>query len=274
MANGVLLSPGQGETITAREQRDVVIKVAHTLFDITWSRYAPGQRGPEPHIHGSHTDSFYVLDGEVTFTLGSDERQVRAGAGTIVIVPAGVVHTFGNEGSADAVYLNLHAPSMGFADSLRARRDGVAYDPGQFDSFDPPADGGPASSRVVVRGPGEGEAIYAGPSRVVFKAEVGDGDGTFSLTELTLAPGFPGPAPHRHREHVDSFYVLDGTLTLRLGDETVEARAGSFAVAEPGVTHTFSNPSQETVRALNVMAPGGFEQYLKEAAAATGDRKS
>jgi mannose-6-phosphate isomerase-like protein (cupin superfamily) len=62
--------------------------------------------------------------------------------------------------------------------------------------------------------------------------------------------------------------VLEGTLTLRLGGETVEARAGSFAVAAPGVVHTFSNPSDETVRALNVMAPGGFEQYLKEAAAA------
>ena len=95
-------------------------------------------------------------------------------------------------------------------------------------------------------------------------------DGTFSLTELTLAPRFPGPVPHRHREHVDSFYVLDGTLTLRLGKETVEARPGSYAVVVPGVTHTFSNPSDETVRALNVMAPGGFEQYLKEAAAATG----
>src|SRR5256884_6891725 len=124
MATGVLLNPGQGETITAREQRDVVIKASHPLMDVTWSRYAPGQRGPEPHVHRRHADSFYVLDGEVTFTLGSDEREVRAGAGTIVIVPAEVVHTFGNEGSGDAVYLNIHAPSMGFADSLRARRDG------------------------------------------------------------------------------------------------------------------------------------------------------
>src|SRR5690242_11676045 len=110
MANGVLLNPGQGETITAREQRDVVIKASHELMDVTWSRYAPGQRGPDPHIHRRHTDSFYVLDGEVTYTLGSDEREVTAGPGTIVIVPAGVVHTFGNDGAGDAVYLNFHAP--------------------------------------------------------------------------------------------------------------------------------------------------------------------
>src|SRR4051794_1303243 len=103
MANGVLLEPGRGETITSREQRDVVIKVSHELIDMTWSGYAPGQRGPDPHIHKGHTDSFYVLDGELAFRLGSDEQEVRAGPGTIVIVPAGVVHTFGNEASADAV---------------------------------------------------------------------------------------------------------------------------------------------------------------------------
>jgi mannose-6-phosphate isomerase-like protein (cupin superfamily) len=66
------------------------------------------------------------------------------------------------------------------------------------------------------------------------------------------------------------FYVLEGALTLRLGDETVEAPAGSFAFVPPGNVHTFSNPSDETVRMLNLMAPGGFEQYLKEAAAAMG----
>ena len=48
----------------------------------------------------------------------------------------------------------------------------------------------------------------------------------------------------------------------------VDAPAGSYAVAPPGSVHTFSNPGADTVQALNVMAPGGFAQYLKEAAAA------
>ena len=135
----------------------------------------------------------------------------------------------------------------------------------------PPPDGGHSASRVVVRGPGQGESISMGPSRVVFKAEVGDGDGTFSLTEITLAPGFPGPLPHRHRQHVDTFYVLEGTLTVRLGDESLEIGAGSYAVVSPGTVHSFSNRSEQPVRALNLMAPGGFEQYLKEAAAEARD---
>jgi glyoxylate utilization-related uncharacterized protein len=58
---------------------------------------------------------------------------------------------------------------------------------------------------------------------------------------------------------------------VRIGDETVEVRAGSYAFVPPGTVHTFSNTSDEVVRVLNLMAPGGFEQYLKEAAAAIGE---
>src|ERR671933_564978 len=45
---------------------------------------------------------------------------------------------------------------------------------------------------AIVRGPGEGDSLGAGASSVLFKAEGGDGEGTFSLTEITLEPGFSG----------------------------------------------------------------------------------
>jgi mannose-6-phosphate isomerase-like protein (cupin superfamily) len=183
-----------------------------------------------------------------------------------VLVPENVVHSFENESGAEARFLNAHAPSMGFAESLRVRRDGREYDPELFDSFDPPADGGRSVSGSVVRRPGEGVSLDAGPSRVLFKAEASDGDGTFSLTETTLAPGFPGPLPHRHTRMVDSFYVLEGMLTVRVEDKKHALGPGSYAFVPPGVAHTFSNPSDETVRMLNLQAPGGLEQYLKELA--------
>jgi mannose-6-phosphate isomerase-like protein (cupin superfamily) len=69
---------------------------------------------------------------------------------------------------------------------------------------------------------------------------------------------------------VDSFYVLEGTLTVDLGDRRVEAGPGSYALVPPGNVHTFSNPGDEPVRILNVMAPGGLERYLKEVAAMGG----
>lgn len=177
-----------------------------------------------------------------------------------MLIPAGVIHTFGNESDRTATFLNVHAPSCGFGANLRD-------EDADFDSEDPPAGGGRDPGDAIVRGPGEGASL---PMGILFKAEDGDGDGTLSLGELTLPQGFPGPLPHRHARMIDSFYVLEGTLTLRLGGKTREAPAGSFAFAPPGVAHTFSNPRDAPVRALDLMAPGGLEQYLKEVAATAG----
>jgi mannose-6-phosphate isomerase-like protein (cupin superfamily) len=258
-----LLAPGEGETISDRTERNVVLKCDHELVDITWTRYEPGERGPDPHIHRRHADAWYVLEGELLFGVGpGGEELVRAPSGTLVLVPAGVIHTFRNECPVTARFLNFHAPSMGFAESLRRRDEDF-----RWDSFDPPEDGGRMSADVVVRGPGEGESILGGA--VVFKAEGGDGEGTISLSETTLPPGFPGPVPHVHERLLDSFYVLEGTLTVRLGDREVEAGAGSYSIVPPGNVHTFANRSDAPVRMLNLMAPGGFEQYLKDVAAAT-----
>jgi mannose-6-phosphate isomerase-like protein (cupin superfamily) len=264
-----LLPPGGGESITAREGRSIVIKAAHELLDMTETRYGPGERGPDPHVHRAHADAFYVLEGELVFGLGpGGAERVHATPGTLVLVPQGLVHSFANEGPGDTRFLNIHAPSCGFAESLRIRRDGGDYDGARFDSFDPPADGGRPPSDAVVRTSGQGETIALGASTVLFKAEGGDGEGTFSLTETTIAPGFPGPIPHMHTSLADSFYVLEGVLTVRLGAKELEAVQGSFAFVPPGNVHTFSNPGTTPTRVLNLMAPGGFEQYLKEAARA------
>ena len=262
----VLRRPGEGETISDRAERNVRILLDHELADVTWTRYQPGERGPDPHIHEQHADAWYVLEGELVFGVGpGGETLHRAPAGTHVLVPAGVIHTFRNDGDATARFLNVHAPSMGFAESLRASRDGREF---HWDSFDPPDDGARSVGDVVVRGPGEGESILGGAA--VFKAQVSDGDGTFSLTEIALPPGFPGPVLHRHEQTLDSFYVLEGTLTIRLGEhEEIEAEAGTYGAMPSGTVHSFANRTDGLVRALNLMAPGGFEQYLKEFAAAS-----
>ena len=70
---------------------------------------APGRGGPEAHVHDAEDDAFYVLDGELTFLLGDDA--VRAPAGTFVLVPPGVLHTFANRTATPVRVLNIHAPA-------------------------------------------------------------------------------------------------------------------------------------------------------------------
>ena len=120
---------------------------------------------------------------------------------------------------------------------------------------------------ATVHRPGEGEKI-GGTTTVTIKATGEETGGSFYLGESVIEPGFPGPPPHRHRRLHDMFYVLDGMLTLRLGDETLELGPGSFVCVPPGVVHTFSNPGDTPVRLLNFNTPAGWEDYMRDLGAA------
>jgi quercetin dioxygenase-like cupin family protein len=121
---------------------------------------------------------------------------------------------------------------------------------------------------AVVHGPGEGERLSVGTSETILKATGADTDGSFFLSETTIAPGFPGPPPHRHERLHDMFYVLEGVLTVRLGEDAREVGPGTFICVPPGVVHTFSNPSDAPVRFLNFNTPSGWENYMRDLAAA------
>ena len=120
---------------------------------------------------------------------------------------------------------------------------------------------------AVVHRPGEGELI-AGPSSVTIKATAEDTGGSFYLGESFDPARLRPPPAHVHERLHDMFYVLEGALTLRLGDETLDLVPGSFACVPPGTVHTFSNRSEQPVRFLNFNTPGGWENYMRDLAGA------
>ena len=213
-----LLGPDDGDVIVDRTARTAIIKSGIDPLTLVWFRYEPGQHGPDPHVHRKHTDCFYVIEGEMTFELGQDV--LRGGPGTFVMAPPGVRHTFRNESDGSGRFLNLHAPSCGFHDELRARRDGRRIAP--FDQFDPPPDGGRPGSDGFF-GPG-GQAMEQIELR---EAEIG-GDATAEDGGSTCA-----------------YWVLDGTLRVGSdGTEDLVAEAGSFVLAPPGAAHTVAGPAR------------------------------
>jgi quercetin dioxygenase-like cupin family protein len=120
---------------------------------------------------------------------------------------------------------------------------------------------------IVIR-PGEGELLDYGDgdsSRILARAEATGS--AFSIVEHRLAPNADGPPLHRHERMCDAFYVLEGTLTVKIDREGVKAPAGTFACFPPGIAHTFCNESQQIVRVLNINAPGGWEHVLRALAA-------
>ena len=253
-----VVAPGAGERITDREGRQVALLAAREQITIHWYRIAPGEVGPDPHVHRRHADSFYVLDGELTVPLGPDLEPVRLTAGGLATAPAGAVHSFANESEADVTFLNLHTPDGGFAEFMRARRDGD--ETATFDSFDPPADGGLPLSAAIASRPGDGERLVSGSRGALLKAALPE----ICFAEFELDGRYEGPPLHEHEAQVDCFYVLEGELEFSLGDSRLTGGAGTLAAIPPGVSHTFARPGSGRTRFLNIHAPdAGFADFLR-----------
>ena len=131
-----------GEAITDRPGRRVTLLADGEHLTLSEFDYGPGQRGASPHVHHDHADAFLVLDGELEITFESGP--LRAGAGTFVLIPPDVVHSFDNTSDTNARFFNVHAPACGFGDYLRGRNPG-------FDQHEPPPEGGLDPGSVVVR---------------------------------------------------------------------------------------------------------------------------
>jgi RimJ/RimL family protein N-acetyltransferase/quercetin dioxygenase-like cupin family protein len=116
-------------------------------------------------------------------------------------------------------------------------------------------------------GPDEGKAL-PNPigGRMVIKVRDGDTGGSFSVHDNIIPAGSPGPLPHLHRDHEETFYVLEGELTVRVGQRRITAPAGSFVVIPRGVVHQPSNPTAEPTRVLLIFSPSGMEHFFEEAA--------
>ena len=109
---------------------------------------------------------------------------------------------------------------------------------------------------VILR-PGEGEPLFGG--RILVKADFAE----LSITESHFSRARPGAEPHIHREHVDSFYVLDGGMAFLVHDEEVEVGPGTFVSVPPEVVHGFRSTSE--ARFLNFHTPDRrFADHIRE----------
>ncbi len=221
----LVLRAGEGEIITDEQSRTLRILTDHELLNLTWFRYEPGEEGPDPHVHYTHSDAFYVLEGEIELRLGPEVESFPAPAGTLGAAPPNLVHTFRNSSASTALFLNIHAPGAGFADMLRASRDGREEEADRFDQHDPPEDGGRPLSDAVLATPAE--------------SDVQDTDGHFSLVEIELAPG----ARETASPTLTAVFVLGGTVAV---NDTPLA-AGDFALVPSGEC-VLTNPTDAAAR--------------------------
>ena len=210
-----VVPPSGGEVVGDSPERRVEILCDHPAVHATVSRFAAGRAGADLHIHRRHSDLFYVLEGELTLRLETEE--IAATAGTLVCVPPMVVHGFKNASEHEMRYLNLHAPGTGFADYMRGLRDGEKV---VYDQEEPPADS------AGIRPPGD----------------VQIGRPPLTIDAITVGEGRGGGTSQR----LEAYFVLEGELIVN----DVAAPAGAWVQIPPGVPHTASGES----RALRISA--------------------
>jgi mannose-6-phosphate isomerase-like protein (cupin superfamily) len=119
----------------------------------------------------------------------------------------------------------------------------------------------------LFKGTGQGRSISIRGATITIKADSADTDGAWSLMEYLAPPHFEGPPAHWHAQTVEAFYILEGTLTFTIGEQTITAGRGSFVLVPTGVVHGFLNATAEPVRFLTFCTPGGFEGYFDDLAA-------
>jgi quercetin dioxygenase-like cupin family protein len=91
------------------------------------------------------------------------------------------------------------------------------------------------------------------------------------LIDSVIEAGGGGAGPHMHKQHVDSFYVLEGELAVTVAGDETHARPGDLVHAPPNVVHSFENASDGRVRFLNLHTPGmRFDEYMRKMDAGEG----
>ena len=119
----------------------------------------------------------------------------------------------------------------------------------------------PKSRPPVVLRPGEGRSYPMGRIAAVFKADGAETQGKYSVSEWWLEPNTKGPGPHSHAED-DLFYVLEGTMSVLVGEVWRDAAPGSFILVPGGTMHDFENRGFVRAGVLNFSIPGEFEPHM------------
>jgi mannose-6-phosphate isomerase-like protein (cupin superfamily) len=130
-------------------------------------------------------------------------------------------------------------------------------------------DSGEVSARLRPHGTPH-DLSYPNGTTVDYLA-TGDGtDGCFGLYRWNMAPGPGGPDLHFHRTINESFFIIEGVVTLGDGEKEVEARPGDYLYVPPGGLHSFKNHSDEPASMLLLFTPGapreGYFEGLLEIA--------
>jgi quercetin dioxygenase-like cupin family protein len=105
-----------------------------------------------------------------------------------------------------------------------------------------------------------GQARWWSDGLAVVKATAAETGGQMTIIEITEPPNKEAPLHVHHRED-EAFWILDGSATFEVGDQTVEARPGDYLFGPRDIPHRYTT-GPDGCRMLFIFTPGGFEDLL------------
>jgi quercetin dioxygenase-like cupin family protein len=125
---------------------------------------------------------------------------------------------------------------------------------------------------VVVRAAGEGPATWAMGSLFERLAAADETGGALGMSLVTQPPGTATPL-HEHTHEAEAFYLFEGTMTYRAGDDIHELRAGSFIFLPKGLRHAFRITGERPARFIGLTVPGGLMGLYEEVGMPAAERR-
>lgn len=224
----------QAQVVLARGYRGQYLYSSERCVVVA-TKVPPGTAGPPLHVHPSD-QTYVVLQGEVDLVLG--ETRAKVGAGSALLIPAGLPHRNWNAGTVDEIHLEVIAPGVLPNQAIASPVEAVGPVPA-------------GRAHVVRSGP-------AGPSEDGFtlhwlvNRELGSPHAAVYLA--SLGPHASGPPLHVH-EFDQCYFVLSGVLSVEIALERHEVGPNHLVVLPAGVPHRQWNDRDEPERHLTIIAP-------------------
>ncbi|MEO8518137.1 MAG: cupin domain-containing protein [Dermatophilaceae bacterium] len=119
---------------------------------------------------------------------------------------------------------------------------------------------------------GTGPTTWAMGSLFEHLLSSADSAGALGMALITQPPGTATPL-HRHTNEAEAFFLLDGLMTYRAGEEIFHLSTGDFIWLPAGLPHAFRVTGSTPVRFLGLTAPGGLMALYDEVGIPATERR-
>lgn len=108
-----------------------------------------------------------------------------------------------------------------------------------------------------------GQNLQVLSDRVCIKLKSASSSNRMAVMVVEVPPGGFVP-PHTHAKEEESYFMLEGTMTMQLGDQEWMIESGDFVHVPAKIIHGYSNPSEQSIRFLAWSVGGAVDEFFTE----------